>query len=372
MEKHQFKILSIDGGGIRGIIPCTILAFIEDQIGTLSNTFDLMAGTSTGGIIALGLAMPNEQGDNAYHANDMLELYVRHGKDIFKGRKEGLVSFAGSGLDLVGSALKPVGNVLHPGLGDALKGATTGVKTATQNPYDERNIENIMREKFGNTRLKECLTAVLATTYEITKEKAFYFLSRLAREKEAENLELWEIARSTSAAPTYFTPSIVKWQTELEVFVDGGVFANNPSVLAYGEAKELWKRKGQLAFEPDVLPNDNDLPFFMLSLGTGHCPQYISSLDALKFNTAQWIQPLLTNVFMNSVASSTHFTMQHLLPKYTDGMPRYERLEFEIPEKNKEMDDASDENIEQLQELAQDYIKANKKKIMNICEYLSA
>ena len=51
---------------------------------------------------------------------------------------------------------------------------------------------------------------------------------------------------------------------------------------------------------------------------------------------------------------------------------RYERLEFEIPEKNKEMDDASDENIEQLQELAQDYIKANKKKIMTICEYLSA
>lgn len=383
MEKHQFKILSIDGGGIRGIIPCTILKFIEDQTGSpLSDTFDLMAGTSTGGIITLGLTMQDEDGKNAYYADDMLNLYVKHGKDIFKERKQDFLTHLTSGLNISAAIAEPLMDIFF-GLGSKITGATEGIIEGTNNPYDEAHIERILYEKFGDATLHKSLTDVLVTTYEISKGKAFYFLSRLAKEEaarvkkgeiihkeKAENQTLWEIARSTSAAPTYFTPSLVRWKTETEVFIDGGVFANNPSVLAYGEAKELWKRRATLAFEPDVMPDDKDYPFFMLSLGTGYYPQYISPVDANKWRTFEWIKPLLTNVFMTSVASSTHYTMQHLLPKYTDSTPRYERFEGPVFEGNSQMDDVSPENIDYLQEEADKYVKDNKEDLKRICDYL--
>ncbi len=345
MKKHAFKILSIDGGGIRGILPCTILTFIEQQIGPLSDKCDLIAGTSTGGIIAMGLVAPNENAQNAYSAEDMLDLYVQNGNKIFQKRKTDFWSW--------------------------LSQPNKFSRTLVGNPYDERPLEGILAQKFNHTRLKECLTNLLVTTYEIQKGKTFYFLSRLAQTVEAENFELREVARATSAAPTYFSPAFAQWKSETEAFIDGGVFANNPAILAYGEAKEIWKRAATLSFDPVVLSDDHDLPFFMLSIGTGYAPQTISGADARKWRTAQWIQPMLDNIFMNSVASSTHFTMQHLLPAFKDGTPRYQRLDMQIPPEQTEMDNASSENIDKLCEIAQQYVKQNQVKLLKICEYLN-
>ena len=345
--KHQFKILSIDGGGIRGIIPCRILQFIERQTRPVSNAFDLIAGTSTGGIIALGLTKPNESGRNAYSATQMLELYTTFGKIIFEKRYE---------KDLLSKALSFISDTLG---------------TLTQQNFDQTGLENLLKEKFGDTFLNKAITNVLITTYEIQKGKTFYFQSRLAKKSSTENILMREIARSTSAAPTYFMPSVVKYESSDQAFVDGGVFANNPSVLAYGEAKELWKqRKGHLAFEPDVAPVDNDLPFFMLSIGTGDTESSISVEEAKTWKTQDWIKPLLDSIFMRSVSESTHFTMQHLLPNYEDNTPRYIRLNPTIPKENAEMSDASPENIAALTRIADDYIAKNKQILLDICELL--
>ncbi len=79
-----FKVLSIDGGGIRGIIPAMILAEIEDRTGkSVAEMFDLIAGTSTGGILALGLAMPGDGGKPRYKAEDLIEFYEKEGLRIF-------------------------------------------------------------------------------------------------------------------------------------------------------------------------------------------------------------------------------------------------------------------------------------------------
>ncbi|MCA0237312.1 MAG: patatin-like phospholipase family protein [Bacteroidetes bacterium] len=345
--QHQFKILSLDGGGIRGVIPCRILEFIEQQTRPVGNVFDLIAGTSTGGIIALGLSKPDADGRNAYSASDMLDLYQDFGKVIFKKRK---------GKGWINGFISSFSDTLD---------------TVTDQVFDPAGLEKQLLERFGDTRLREAITQVLITTYEIQKGKTFYFQSRLAHTSEAENLLMREIARSTSAAPTYFTPSVVKVEGKDQGFVDGGVFANNPSVLAYGEAKELWKRRqGTLGFEPDVLPDDNDLPFFMLSIGTGDSSDSIPLEEAKKWDTGDWIKPLLDSVFMRSVSESTHFTMQHLLPKYTDQTPRYVRLNPPIPKKHAEMSDASDENIQALIAIADEYIEQNKKDLLTICEYL--
>lgn len=91
MATPKFKILSIDGGGIRGIIPCVILKAIQAQLqnAPLANYFDLIAGTSTGGIITLGLTTKKPNDTKPYTATDLLELYVNEGSTIFNGRKNG-------------------------------------------------------------------------------------------------------------------------------------------------------------------------------------------------------------------------------------------------------------------------------------------
>src|ERR1035437_1921102 len=79
-----FRILSIDGGGIRGLIPALVLAELERQTGrAIADCFDLIAGTSTGGILALGLTRPGEGGRPKYQANDLADLYLKEGTRIF-------------------------------------------------------------------------------------------------------------------------------------------------------------------------------------------------------------------------------------------------------------------------------------------------
>jgi uncharacterized protein len=348
--KPKFKILSIDGGGIRGIIPCAILAFIENNIGgNLCDTFNLIAGTSTGGIIALGLATNKPNEDYPYYAKEMLDLYKNNGKQIFPKREQDFTSRLGSLFEIS--------------------------EKISAKPYNRANLEKILKDYFGDERLSNTQTDTLITTYDITKGKPFYFSSRLAKSHDNENnkedFEIWEVAASTSAAPTFFTPSIIKdREGEDFVFVDGGVFANNPSILAFSEAKELWKAKNKKTFSPVVTPDNDESPFYLLSLGTGVNRYKISSEDANNWRTLQWIEPLLSNVFMQSVAESTHYTMQHLLPPYENGMPRYQRFNVPIPKENSDMDNVSDNNIDQLSVLAEKYIKENRATLLRVCEIL--
>ncbi len=353
MERHEFKILSIDGGGIRGIIPCIILTEIQKRLRRdISNTFDVIGGTSTGGIIALGLAtrMPGNRNRNAFRPNDMLKLYKEHGKDIFGNRplkslKDGFLS-------------------LHPKLSAVL-----------DKPYDVKGLEKILQDKFGNAMLNETLTNIVITSYDIKKGEAFYFSSRRA-DNPNENFYLRDVARATSAAPTFFPPKEIKREKDNLVLVDGGVFANNPSVLAYTEAKELWYKQVKKAFsttEEDgtekPTPNDFDLPFFMLSIGTG---QYKKQIDTNSLKKSKdWIEPLLKQIFMESVSENTHYTMKHLLPDYPDGTPRYYRLNVDLPF-NIDMDNITDENINHLERLANKYIaKERTQKLLDeICNYL--
>lgn len=347
---HEFKILSIDGGGIRGIIPCTILKFIEEQTNyPISSLFNVIAGTSTGGIIALGLSIRDEKGSNLFTAGDMLSLYVNNGKQIFSKRNGDLLSWISGQL--------------------------------FNKPYDSSQIETLLDTYFSDFRLKDCFPNLLVTAYEIEKGKPFYFSSRLAKLDSREDFSLKEIARSTSAAPTYFKPSKVAYDQKEELaFIDGGVFANNPSVLAYSEAREIWKAKnrsklftreaGTKPFDPVVAADDHDLPFYMLSLGTGYCRNKISKTEVEKWRNKDWFEPLMTNIFMRSVAESTDFTMKHLLPPYANGEPRYRRLNMEISEAYSEMDNASDENIDKLMDIAGKFVKDNESRLLEICQIL--
>lgn len=353
--KPKIKILSIDGGGIKGIIPCVILNYIREKLGfPLTSVFDLFAGTSTGGIIALGLTVPDENKIyNKYEPEDLLKLYVEHGKKIFNYRlkekrktvKEKMVGMFDKGL--------------------------------VDEPFDEKYLELLLKEKFGETKLSDCLSNVLITSFDIQKTQTLYFLSRTAKEERDKLLS--EVARSTSAAPTFFKPA----KMELEKgdylgLIDGGVFANDPSILAYCEAKELWKRGEESKTvtskmeDLPIRPFDDDLPFFMLSIGTGKTEKSIHVTEAKNFLSMDWAPHLLKSIFMDAVAENTHFTMQHLLPPYKNGQQRYWRIQVEVPIENSDMSNTSDENIKKLVDIAEQWVKKeeNKEKLEKIITIL--
>ncbi len=180
------KALAIDGGGIRGLIPALVLAEIERRTGRgMASMVDLIAGTSTGGIIACGLAKPDP-----LSANEIAAVYEEDGPKIFDR-----------------SALKVI----------------TSANGYLDERYDSGGLVESLRRHLGDARLPEATPPVLLTVYDLEARQALLLSS--------EDLSMVDAAHATSAAPTYFEPVRIGNRT----LVDGGVFAINPAVFAYIE-----------------------------------------------------------------------------------------------------------------------------------------
>ena len=142
------KVLSIDGGGIRGIIPAMVLAEIEGRTGkSTAEVFDLVAGTSTGGILALGLTKPGQNGGPEYSAKKLIDLYETEGGKIFS---------------------IPVWHRIHSAGGLA------------EEKYPAKGIEEIALEYFGDVRLAKALTEVLVTAYEVERRGPWFLWSKMS------------------------------------------------------------------------------------------------------------------------------------------------------------------------------------------------
>ncbi len=353
INKPVLKILCIDGGGIRGIIPCIILQEIEKRMNKpLSEVFDLIAGTSTGGIISVGLTIPDANGKPKLDAGGLLELYTKYGGEIFKKRR-----------------FKTVSQLFYPG-------------------YSADGLERLLKERYGDTQLKDALTEILITSVDTQTNKPFYFLSRLAKDinyQKTENFLMREVARSTSAAPTFFPANEVKWGKKTLSLVDGGLYANNPSTLAFSEANELWT---EIKNQPKKVKsgiagiNDRDLetvvtatidaaPFFMLSLGTGQSDKPIPYTSAEKWGMLPWIwKGRIIDLVMHSVSESTHYQMQYVLPDYPNGTKRYVRLNTSLTKGHEGMDDTSPSNLNALMDMGHQVVKDNDGLIDIACERL--
>ncbi len=353
MSTPKLKVLTLDGGGIRGILPCAILAEIERRLDRpAAELFDLMAGTSTGGIIACGLNVPHPQqpGKPKFRALDLGALYEKSGAQIFK--KQG--------------------------------GIFSGVNSMFEEAFTHKGLEDLLKDYFGDTELRQTLTEVLVTSYDIERRKPFYFQSRLAKTNPAaENFLLRDISRSTSAAPTYFEPNALPWTDgSILALVDGGVFANNPSMLAYTEALELLRLRKQQrdsappvpdesgefeAFAASVSSDKSDV--FMLSLGTGAVTKPYYYDDAKSWGMTSWLRPIL-DILMQGVSETVDYQMNYVLPTGPDGARHYIRINPVIPVENSEMSDVSDKNIQGLKDIAQKAIEENEALIEEACRML--
>ncbi|XCA36473.1 MAG: patatin-like phospholipase family protein [Wolbachia endosymbiont of Armadillidium vulgare] len=297
-------ILSVDGGGIRGITPAIILAEIEKRARKpISQIFDLMAGTSTGGIVVAGLCKKDERGNPQYSANDLVELYQKYGAYIFKSS-----FFRRSILSWFNCA-----------------------------QYPSKNIEYVLHKYFGDDILKNILSNVLITSYDIQNNCPFFFKSW----KEG-NIKLKDALRAATAAPTYFIPKHLKINQINRVLVDGGVFANNPAACAYASGKKLF-------------PNDE---IILLSLGTGRTDRSIA--NSRRFGKISWIKPLLHVMFASSLDAVNYQLDQVIGDKYI-------RIQSQLKIASPDMDNITSKNIKSLQEEANAMIEDNQKVIEKFC-----
>ncbi len=165
-----FTILSIDGGGIRGIIPAMILAEIERRTGhRIAQMFDLIAGTSTGGVLALGLTIPQsiDVERPKYRASQLVSFYEKDGKEVFHSFWQNITSLHG----------------------------------LLEEKYPSERFEKILKRYMGeDTRLSDALTEVLITSYEIESCRPFFFTRRKARARKPAGSTL-ECGKSRVARP---------------------------------------------------------------------------------------------------------------------------------------------------------------------------
>lgn len=192
----EFKILSIDGGGIRGVYPAAYLNYFQDRIyGKVYEYFDMIVGTSTGSIIALALAL-------GIDTNTILDLYKKKGRKIFKKRFPWISR----------------GFILPK--------------------YSNASLIAELQSLFSKeTLLGDCKTRVCIPTIDIINGKTVVRKTRHdASFIHDHRIPAWEIAAASSAAPGFF-PAFVDEQSC--VYVDGGLWANNPSLVGLAEAKKL-------------------------------------------------------------------------------------------------------------------------------------
>lgn len=334
MSEKKFKILSIDGGGIRGVFPAMFLSELEANLQSsgksnwqIYQNFDLICGTSTGGIIALALAL-------GIPAKEIHELYLNHAKDIF-GKKKSIL------------------------------------KQIFYSSYDRGSLEKLIRERFKNPdnesdyRLKDCLTNVCIPIYDLVEGKPVVckndYHERFTRDY---HIPAYKVALATSAAPTFFDPYSTHY-TDLNGIdksfsnkVDGGVFANNPTLLGITEAQE--------AFYKDL----SDLK--VLSIGTGH-QGFSDAAKRKKWGISYWLnakRKRIIDLFMqgqSQLSENIIRLMQRGIDKERSDNPTflYDRITTHLDETlNVELDDTNHDTLKRLSERASHQYHENASRII--------
>ncbi len=323
----KIKILSIDGGGIRGIIPAVLLDQLEKRMGKpIAQLFDLIAGTSTGGILALAVARPAgkaapQNTQPYYSAADMIALYEREGARIFSRSPWRTVRSLGGILDEL---------------------------------YPTEGIESVLREYFGETRLSEALTDVLVPSYEIEQREPLFFKSWKAKLNAEDDFFMWQAARATSAAPTYFEPTQIKTADRTYTLVDGGVIVNNPAMSAYAEAMRIYPEATE---------------FMIVSLGTGDPTRPIHYAEAKNWGAPQWVVPLFS-VFIDGSSSAVDYQLRQTFPRVLGKPKSYYRFQSLLSMGNDNIDDASHTNISVLKILADNLLDNIESDLAEICMQL--
>ena len=316
-EVEERYILAIDGGGMRGIVPAEIIKKIARELKEAGDTkplyahFDLIAGTSTGGLIALGLSanessLKKEEGEEAPVIESVKRGFFRY-EDIIAGYIPRSVDPAAitdiyltQGSDIFSAKNRFFGSVFS-------------------DKYDTAGLEKFLYKTFEEKRLKEALVPTLVVSYDTISGKTMV----LSSYNEYKELHYSDAARGTSAAPLYFKPKYIKAIDGSRLaLIDGGVVANNPSLIAYTEARKLYPYCKV---------------FHILSLSTA-APVYSYDPSDSSGGVSGWAEPM-THIYPNAQADLINSTLTSL-PEVD-----YTRIHGVISEEKIKMDDTRAESM---------------------------
>lgn len=319
-----FRVLAIDGGGIRGIIPATVLVDLERRLAprSLASVFDLIVGTSTGGIIALGLTVP--EGERPRHpAERLLELYRSDGETIF------------------------------PGGGPVPLPRSAWVREGTR--YSVTGLEQALVRYLGDTPLTAALTGVVVTSYDLAYGEPVMLSSR-PELGDVSDVTMVVAARATSAAPMFFKPQIVEDGDRDRMLVDGGLYVNSPALLGYLLGRQAAAR--------------DDLPLVLVSLGTGmrppRTPLPVAERAQMRDASA------LARTLLEAVATGGGRLANLLLARLADGDRLcYWRLQTTVGSCSFTMDDSSPENVACLYQRARELVSEKDEELSAISRALA-
>lgn len=329
----KFKILSIDGGGIKGVFPAHYLELVESELQNridgktkIYQHFDLITGTSTGGIIALALSL-------GIPASEIYNLYLDNAKNIFgKGK----------------SFCRQIFNAKH----------------------DNRFLENLIRSKFQeyfdekDPRLIDAKTHVCIPIYDLNRGNPSVLKSKYHPNFIKDyHIPMYQAAMATAAAPTYFNSYSVEYKDlngvnkQFSNKVDGGVMANNPTLVAFLEATK--------SFGKEI----KDLE--ILSLGTG-IKKFSDGKNRKKWGLKYWIggNKRIFELFMQSQSQLVENYVSLLyqgIDKTEKDNPNfvYDRIDVELTKYNQiSMDESNLSRIKNFSELASIAHQDTSSKIM--------
>lgn len=304
------QILSIDGGGIRGVMEVAYLAELEKQLGTpIYKHFDIITGTSVGAIIAGYLA-------NGGTATDAVSLFsTERINNIF--------------LHNLLNEIVPMEVMLKP-------------------KYSGMGKKSVLQEVFGESRLRSVKTKLLIPAYDYIKRDLAVWKSWTGSDSD-ENPLLSDIIDASSAAPTYFPA--VTFGTPARYFIDGGIAANNPSLCALSQ----YLREGG-----DI----KDVSIFSLGSGVDPNPAIIHKEYAkysLTWGSLTWLIHGLVDDLLSANISVTDYLAQQLLGE------RYVRVNPVIPSNIKPAMDATDAiNVTALHSLGEAEFANSGQKVLSI------
>ena len=303
MERQRpFRILSLDGGGVRGLVTATWLAALESATGRPAReTFDLVAGSSTGAILAAAVAQGRP-------AAEIAALYARDAAAIFPP-------------------------ALPRWWDRFLRSFRQGLSAPR---YSGKGLDRVLSREFGERTLGELPVRTLVTSYDTWGREPVVFKSWKA---EHAGQPVWAVCRASCSAPGYFPAQVLKLGDRRRPLIDGGIVANNPSACALAEG---WKISKALGRDPaDML---------LASFGTGEATRPIGLDQAREWGPLEWAIPVIGTLF-DGASDAAHYIVRQILDE-----DRYFRFQAPLDTALDDLDGASAANLAALKALAEDYL----------------
>ena len=325
----MYAILSIDGGGMRGLIPARILKNLEQKMRKLSgkddlhlsDVFDFFAGTSTGGIMVCGYLTPDINHRPAYDTATMEALYLQNGGRIFD---------------------QTIYQKIVSGWG------------LTSPKYTPDGIDNCMREYFGDLKFSQLLKPCMITTYDLLSQNPLYITQHKAKQSDEWDFWVHEATRATASAPSYFPAAgLTSISGQHKLCMDGGLFAFSPALSAYAQVRK-------------IRPSARADSMLILSMGTGFVEMSYTYEEIKQWGGFEWAG-VVNEISCTSHANNVNYQLKQV---FRDSPNHYVRLDPELPIDAPPMDKADENSMLRLLGYTDAYIEEHQHALDALAEKL--